>query len=148
MNQEELRERQRKRVKRRYYDTLHSLSHSRQLAQQLSDHHKLLLQQPTTAGNADHSDARDQALQRYTDATALADRLRLEKQRLMELVKAREKLQDRLKTLLDENSRENVSPAPLLGDVFLLVAYCGDVGLRPRPTGKTALLSPPSRSGR
>lgn len=107
MNQAELRERQRKRVKQRYYHTIHSLSHSRGIVQQLTDQHQLLIEQQQQTAVA--SPARDHALRRYTEATALADQLRQEKRRLVELIEEREKLQDRLMTLLDENKRDQVS---------------------------------------
>lgn len=109
MDQEELRDRQRKRVKHRYYHAIHSLNRSRELVQQLTDqHHRLLLQQQHQTTASEHSDGRQHALRKYTEATALAGQLRQEKQRLAELVDERARLQDRLTTLVDESKRDQV----------------------------------------
>lgn len=103
MHKEELRERQRRRVKHRYYQTINNLNRSKVLAQKLEEQHLQLLQQhQQTEGSSSH------ALQRYTVVMALADKLWKEKQRLQKLLDEREKLQDRLITLLDENKSELV----------------------------------------
>lgn len=108
MDAEELRDRQRKRVKHRYYQTIHSLSHSRELVQQLTAQHLRLLKQQHEASTA-ASGSRQRALRQYTEVTMVADELRQEKLKLMELLEKRERLQDRLMTLLDESSGTRVS---------------------------------------
>lgn len=65
--------------------------------------------QEVVGAAADSRDAKDQALRRFADATALADQLRREKQTPQELIQERTLLQDLLLTLLDENTRDRAS---------------------------------------
>lgn len=103
MNQEERRDRQRKRVKRRYYRTIHSLSQSRELVEKLTEKHHHLIKQCELAASPEHD-----TLRRYTEALTTADQLRQEKQRLIEVIEDRQRIQDRVMTLMDESRREQV----------------------------------------
>lgn len=114
MHQDERRERQRKRVKQRYYQTLHGLSYSRKIMLQLTDRHQRLIQQLHTVASSGH------ALRRYTEATALVDEQWQEKQRLMGLIAERDMLQDRLLTLVSESNLDHVS-----GSLFTVLSSIG-----------------------
>lgn len=108
MDHDELMERQRRRVKHRYYRTIDGISKARELVQSLTQQHQALLAQHTLKADPeanpadDPPEGRNHALQQYIEATALVDELRKEKQRLTKLVDERDKLQVRLVTLLDQ----------------------------------------------
>lgn len=110
MNPDELRDRHRKRVKQRYYQALHGLSQARELVRQLTDQHRRLLVQQETVEVPENSvtRTRQHEMRRNMEMADLADALRRERQRLMELLGQREKLQDRVATLLDEMQRDQV----------------------------------------
>lgn len=106
MDREELRDRQRRRVKHRYYQTLNDLNRSRELVQKLTDQHLYLQERHQLAALAEGRSSH--ALQRYTAAAVLTNELRQENQKLKELLDEREKLQDRLITLVDDQKRDLV----------------------------------------
>lgn len=108
MDPEEVLERQRRRVKRRYYRTIDSISKARALVQSLTQQHQTLLAQHAREQSGEESDPHQLALHKYAQASALTERLRSEKQQLTELLEQRERLQIRLTTLLGE-CREDVS---------------------------------------
>lgn len=109
MNQDELRDRQRRRVKHRYHETIRGLSRSRELVQQLTEQHCALLEQQVAVLPQGNDAAMRSGLRRYTEAVGLADQLRQEKQILQALIDEREKQQHRLATLVDEYQRDHVS---------------------------------------
>lgn len=93
-------ERQRKRNNHRYYSTIVGLNDARALAQQLGKQHRdavdRLFRLQTATLRTDR-----RALDEYVVASALVEQLREEKQRLMELMEEREKLQHQLTTSFD-----------------------------------------------
>lgn len=109
MDIHQIRERQRKRVKDRYYRTIDRLSAARELVQQLEEQHQeavkrhAQMQMQTQQLDWKHH----QVLEMYTEAAKLADQLQREKQQLMVLVEEREKLQHRIITLFDDRTNEN-----------------------------------------
>lgn len=103
-------ERQRIRVKRRYYRTLDGINEARALVIKLTEQHhaaierqqKHVLLQEQVTEELDQAQEGQRALKLYVEASSLADRLRTEKERLIALIQDREKLQHRVATLFDE----------------------------------------------
>lgn len=89
-------ERQRQRVRRRYYRSFVAANEARALVELLTRQQRTLI--AGWQGQAPDS----RALRRYVAATALADELREEKQSLTELVNERAMLQHRISHILGD----------------------------------------------
>lgn len=93
-------QRQRLRVKRRYYRTVDSIKEARELVAKLTHQHQVALTRQTQL--ARQQPDREPALQLYVEASALADQLVQEKMALMTLLGEQEMLQHRILALVGE----------------------------------------------
>lgn len=143
MNPDELREHHRRRVKQYYYQTIHSLSQSREIVRQLTDQHRQLVEQLQASEHCDGN-----ALRRYTEVTALGNQLRQEKRRFMELLEEHEKRQDRLMTLSREVNRNHVSVDTMQHNVLFLIDSAHVIADEPSQLSHPIDLVPPSHVDR
>lgn len=92
------RERQRQRVKVRYYRTVDEIDRARTLVQKLSQQHAAAV-----ARHQQRNEPLDETkLALYVDAVALAAQLRTEKKHLMTLLEQRQVVQDRVLNLVHD----------------------------------------------